>query len=114
MKKLSETEIRNSIVLYLWSKGVYAWVNNTTGVYSERLGIYTKLSKYHKIGSSDILGILDRNKVGRFLAIEVKKNKNEKPTASQAEFLKEVVKAGGVGFVAWDLKTVAKKLERYL
>ena len=114
MRALLETEIRNSILLYLWSKGIYAWANNTTGVYNNKKGRYIKLSKYHRTGASDILGIINRNKIGKFLAIEVKKNKYGIVTAGQSDFMRDIKKSGGVAFVAWDLKTVVRKMEKYI
>lgn len=54
-------------------------------------------------GISDILGIYK----GRFLAIEVKKP-GGKPSQHQKEFLDEVNRHGGIGFVARSAEEVAK------
>ena len=111
--QLTETQIRNSIINYLRFKGINCWANNTTGTYDKNRNTYITLSKYHALGASDILGIINKNGCGKFLAIEVKKSAKEKLLPNQREFIKNVNKDGGIGFVAYDVKSVAKKLDRW-
>ena len=58
-------------------------------------------------GISDILGILPG---GIFLAVECKVKKN-KPTPNQLDFMRRVVKAGGVALVAYSLDDVIDLLK---
>lgn len=105
--KITEKQIEVSILHYLKLKGIFAWKNDTTGIYSEKRGAFIKRhSKYHMTGQSDILGIF----LGRFLAIEVKKPGNY-PTANQREFMESVRKHGGIAFVARSIKDVEESLK---
>ena len=89
------------------------WANNTTGTYDKKRRVYITLSKYHALGASDILGIINKNGCGKFLAIEVKRSEKEEPTPNQRMFIKNVNNDGGIGFVACDVRSVAKQLERW-
>lgn len=60
------------------------------------------------VGVSDILGIYK----GRMLAIEVK-NKGNKPSPAQKEFLDNVNHHGGIGFVAYNLEDVIENLKKF-
>ena len=57
-------------------------------------------------GCPDVLGQL---KDGRFLGVEVKAPKG-KPTPEQTLFLAQINAAGGVGFIARDLRDVVREL----
>lgn len=104
--KPTEKEIENSILHYLQLKKIFAWKNDTTGIYSEKRGAFIKRhSKFHMTGQSDILGIFN----GQMLAIEVKR-KGNKPTPNQVEFLEKVNEQGGIGFVAYGIEDVEKYL----
>jgi len=58
-------------------------------------------------GTSDIIAVSPK---GRYIAIEVKQGSG-RPSALQLEFINEVNKRGGIGFVSWDLQTVIHKLQ---
>lgn len=92
-----EGAVLATILDYLAIRHVYVWRNNT----GRKGGI-----NFGKVGSSDILGILDD---GRFLAIEVKGPKGE-ATLEQLQFLAEIGKRGGVGFVAHSIEDVDRHL----
>ena len=110
-RALSEQEIQNSILEFLRFHKIKSWRNNSGAVYDPRGNRFRKKSKYDLNGVSDILGILPD---GRFLAIEVKKNAQARVRPSQREFLDEIVRSGGVGFVAHDLDIVERELSNYL
>jgi Holliday junction resolvase len=59
-------------------------------------------SAYTPTGVPDVLGCMK----GRFLGIEVKADKYDKPTAAQLRHLHAIQRAGGLAFVvsAWNLK----------
>jgi penicillin-binding protein-related factor A (putative recombinase) len=103
-----EKPIENEILYFLKSIGVFAWKNQTVGVFSKSRNQYLKPRNIHHIkGVSDILGLID----GRFLAIEVKSPKG-RPTPEQLEFIEKVNAQGGIAFIArssLDVKTVLLK-----
>jgi len=99
-----EKEIENSILHYLRIRNIFAWKNETIGIFSKERGTFMKKhSKFHMTGQSDILGVF----MGRFLAIEVKRPGN-KPTPNQVEFISNVNKHGGIAFVATSVEDVEK------
>ena len=99
-----ESEIQKAITDYLAARKIFCWKNHNTGVPNGRGG----LRKGGKKGVSDILGIYK----GRFLAIEVKTPKG-KTTEAQDQFLAQVVKNGGIGFVARSVDNVKELLELF-
>ena len=100
---MRESDIQKGILDYLKWVGIYAWRQNTTGVYNKKRDAYY----FHGMaGVSDIIGILPN---GRFLAIEVKRE-GKKPTDAQQEFMDNITKHGGLAFVAHDIETVEKRL----
>lgn len=107
-QKLEHTEkvIENMILNYLRFRGVFAWKNDTVGIWDQKRKVYRKKSgAFHMTGQSDILGIFEN----RFLAIEVKSKKG-KARPEQTEFLKQVNENGGIGFIARSIEDV----ENYL
>jgi len=108
---MSETEVQNSILEYLCSKDIFAWRNNSHAVFDERSGSFRSKSNPHDInGVADILSILPD---GKFLAIEVKKNKNCKASPSQKLFMENISKNNGITFLAWSVKMVEKELKKH-
>lgn len=106
---MSEKDIENLILEYLQVRGIFAFKNQSVGIYDPRTKRYRKsYNKFHINGTSDVLGILPD---GRFLAIEVK-TKKTKTRASEAQlsFIDNINKNGGVAFVAWDLDIVIERL----
>lgn len=105
----SEAQILKAIMqlLHKHPKVAKVWRQNS-GMFTKQYGNkthYIRANTAH--GMSDIMGIL---KDGRTLAIEVKSAKGI-VQAHQHEFLNDIVKAGGVAFVARSTDDVLKKLE---
>ncbi len=78
---------------------------NATGAY--RSG--TRFIRHGLIqGSADLIGwtVIERDGQahGVFTAIELKRSKNDKPTALQLNFINAVNAAGGIALVAWEVK----------
>lgn len=96
----SETSIRDGIVRWLTAYGVFAWTNDTVGIYDAKRGSFRTNRKRLK-GVADILGIRE----GRFLAIEVKRGRN-KCSEAQQYFLGRVRTEGGIGIVARCIRDV--------
>jgi hypothetical protein len=106
----SEKPIENSILDFLSSVGIFAWKNQSVGVYDKSRKVYRKSNNVHHInGVSDILGILPD---GRFLAIEVKHpSRKNTATDNQRLFIDLIEKNKGVAFIAWDLDMVIERLK---
>ena len=102
---MSENEITKSILEYLhWNK-IFAWRQNTSPIYDTVTGGYRRMPAGSLKGVSDILGCYK----GKMLAIECKTVKG-KLSKHQKEFIDNVNKAGGIGFVARNLEDVEKNL----
>lgn len=97
----TEHEIQHTILDYLNKAGHFCWRNNTGAVGS----IYKGKQRFFRFGfrgSADILGI---SKLGRMIAIEVKR-KGGKATDDQINFLENIRTRGGHAFVADCLEDV--------
>lgn len=103
VKMVSEQDIQRQITDYLKLKRIFHRKVNTVGI-KKSDGSYIPSQS---AGMSDIIGCLWG---GRFLAIEVKK-KGGKVSPLQQAFLDEVNDNGGLGFVAYSLDEVIKKLD---
>ena len=99
-----EGDIQKGILELLFWKGIFAWRNNTTGVYDPTRKSFRKSNNL--LGVSDILGILPD---GRFLAIEVK-SKVGRVSLEQTTFLENINRNGGLAFVARSISDVEKLL----
>lgn len=107
MSKQPEKAIENQILHFLFKRGIFAWKNQSVGIFDPIRKIYRRSNNpFHIKGVSDILGILPG---GRFLAIEVKA-KYGKPSPEQVLFLDKITKSGGVGFIAKSVEDVEKVL----
>ena len=107
---MREKEIENLILEYLGYRNIFAWKNNTMGVYDKNRGTYRKnMNKYAINGVADILGVLPD---GKFLAIEVKTPKG-RVSPAQINFINRINKEGGVALVARGLKEVVDALKEY-
>lgn len=103
---ISEKTIENHILIYLKSRGVFAWKNQSVGVFDPSKKIYRKSKNpFHINGTSDILGIYK----GKLLAIEVKSAKGV-VSDEQEEFINNINKFGGIAFAARSLEDVVEKL----
>jgi len=109
-----EVDIQKSILDFLSHvKHCFVWRNNNVGIYDAKRKVYRlNRSQYTPNGISDILGIYR----GKFLAIEVKRPKG-KPTKSQSVFMDNIIKCGGIAFVATsipDVKSMLFEIDRWL
>lgn len=106
--EMSEKDIENSILEYLASINVFAWKNQTVGIFDPVKKIYRRSNnRYHINGVADILGIYK----GRMLAIEVKTPTNKNgATEAQKAFINKVNKEGGIAFVATSIQNVMENL----
>lgn len=91
-------DLTRQILDYLFLQGIYAWRQNSTGLFDPRKGIYRPAAKK---GVSDILAIVPPT--GRLLAIEVKVGK-DRLRPEQEGFLRSVQDMGGLAFVARDFE----------
>lgn len=111
---MKETEIVKACLHYLKLKGVYAWRNNTVGIFSKKSGGYF----FHGLrGVADILGIVPQQcpcaLQGVLLAIEVKKPGN-RPTNDQSAFLGQIKERGGISMVVHSVDELKEELDRFL
>ncbi len=104
VKAPTETDTVRAILEWLALRRVFAWRNNTTGVYDPTRKCFRKFTGMK--GVSDILGVLPG---GRLLAIEAKK-KGGYPTPEQRAFIEAVNDAGGLAFVARSVDDVETRL----
>lgn len=101
-----EKRIETQILNFLRMNDIYAWKNESTGVYDPVRKVFRTNHNPFKIkGTSDILGIYH----GTFLAIEVKTAKTY-PTADQKLFMENIRERGGIAFVARSIDDVIKEL----
>src|SRR5262245_42259025 len=100
---MPEADLQRTILDYLAIKGNFAIRVNTQGVPLWDRSGFKGLRPSPMRGVSDILGV--QKGTGRFFAIEAK-DKYQKPTFEQLQFLEEVRKRGGIGIVAWSLEDV--------
>lgn len=108
IKNPTEKEIQNSILEWLAWQRIFAWQNDSVGIWDAEKRCYRKRrGSYVRKGVSDILGVLPG---GRSLAIEVK-SKTGKLSAEQADFLSKFNCCGGVGIVARSIDDVRRGLE---
>jgi len=106
---IAEKDVENSILEYLAYRGIFAWKNQSVGIWDAKKKIYRKSNnKYHVNGVSDILGVLPNGKV---LCIEVKSPSNRDRPKHQREFISQVSSSGGVAFFADSVKVVDTRLK---
>lgn len=120
---ITEKVIENQILTYLVNKKIFAFKNQSTGIFDPRKMTYRKSRNPHHInGTSDILGIID----GKFLAIEVKKPYISKKTMQfkyrtqdeleklasedQVKFVNKIKSLGGIAFYADSIDVVEDQL----
>lgn len=105
---IPEKDIQRTILDYLNMHGHRAMRINTQGVpiHGED-GTITGFRPSPERGVADILCCM---KGGRFLAVEVKTG-NNKPSAEQDQFLKDITDRGGIGTVVWSLDELIADLK---
>lgn len=102
-----EKQIENQILHYLSMIGVFAWKNQSTGVFDPTKKTFRKRSRFQINGVSDILCCYK----GHFVAIEVKSEKG-RLSGSQIEFIANVNANGGFAFVARSVSDVEKAFKQ--
>lgn len=114
MKTLTEKEIENQILEYLsYLPEVYAWKNQSVGVFDPVKNNFRKPSKYQLNGVSDIIGIVTQGpNQGRMIALEVKSNRGV-VSDSQKEFLNNMEKFGAIWGVVRSLDDTIELLKEY-
>lgn len=108
VKKRRETDLVRACLDYLKLRNIFAWRNNTTGVFDpvkKKFRTFTGLK-----GVSDILGILPD---GTLLAIECKMP-GGKLTPEQKAFLQNIVDRNGIIGVANSVADVAAVIDVFL
>jgi len=107
-RKVKEKDIENKILDFMNRiQGVFAWKNNTVGIYDPIKKVYRKAKGRHNInGVADILGVMD----GKFISIEVK-TKTGKQSDDQIDFEDAIKSNGGRYGVARSLSDAIKLLK---
>jgi len=102
-----EKAIENQILHFLFKKKVFAWKNQSVGIFDPIKKVYRRSNNpFHIKGVADIIGVLPD---GRFLAIEVK-SKTGKASPEQIEFIKKINFMGGKAFIARSVEDVESEL----
>lgn len=104
--KVSEKAIQNTILEYLKLKKIFAWQNDSVGIYDLQKKKF-RFNPTKMKGVADIIGIYR----SKFLAIECK-SQNGRLNENQKHFLDRVVKEGGISIVARDIKDVEEVLQK--
>ena len=116
---MKETDIQKACLEYLKLRGIFVWRNNTTGIFDSKTGQW----RFHGMrGVADILGVLPQTvnvdgqsvTFGNLLAVEVKRPGNGHVSDHQQQFLDEVNKRGGVGFVVTSVSELESKLTEFV
>jgi len=108
--KLTEKQIENSILQFLFQKKIYCWKQNTTGVYDPSKKCFRMPhSPFIISGIADIIGLTS---TGQFFAIEVKTPQRKNNLSDhQKAFIEAIVESGGIAFVATSVDDVIKNLQ---
>lgn len=110
---MSETGIVKSCIQYLRLRGIYAWRQNTAGVFNQKTGGYFFNGTR---GVADILGILpqetEHGLQGILLCVECKTAKGV-VSDSQKAFLTEIEQRGGLALVVRSVDELEAKLRDY-
>jgi hypothetical protein len=106
----AESGVLASCLALLKFRGIPAWRNNT-GCAKADYGGKSRLIRFGKVGSSDIVGILPAT--GRWLAVETKRPASPGKragalTENQRGFLEMIREAGGVAVCVSDLVDLAE------
>lgn len=104
-----ESRIKNEIMSFLKTIGVFCWVNDSVGIWDAKKKTFRKSNSPFKIkGVSDIIGLIN----GRFLAIEVK-SKAGSLTPEQRIFLAQINNEGGIAFCSRSVAQTADNLLKF-
>lgn len=102
---MSANELTKQILEYLLERNVFAWRQNTGGVFDPRTGRFRTAAKK---GISDILGILPN---GVVIAVEVKWGK-DRLSPEQEGFLACIKRQNGIAMVARTFDQFAEEFEK--
>jgi penicillin-binding protein-related factor A (putative recombinase) len=106
MFNIPEKTIENQILTWLFYKKIFAWKNQSVGVFDPKKKIYRKpKSIFHINGVSDIIGIYK----GKALFIEVKSAKG-RLRPDQIKFMAQAKQEGAICIVARSIEDVEKGL----
>ena len=125
--KRPERELTNAIIALLWAHNIPCW-RTGVGAFPAEYGGTRRFVRMGTRGMADIVGVVPVSvavpilwpspiprdprggyRFGRALAIEVK-SPTGRIRPEQLAFLQEVVRAGGIGFVARSVTDVVEKL----
>ena len=95
-----ESQLVLACLDYLNAKRIFAWRQNTVGIYDPSKQIFRKFTGLP--GVSDILGIINVGGVGRFFSCECK-IKPRKPTEDQELFMEKVTENGGYALLVYSI-----------
>ncbi len=101
-KPKPETKIVGECLKLLKLRGIFAWRNNTGGVYTKSGGFY----RFGMPGQADITGLLPD---GRRLEVEVKRP-GGKQTGIQKAFEKKIIASNGVYLLVYSASELNDKL----
>jgi len=99
-----EKDIQRQILDFLHYHKVFAWRNQTTGIFDTKRKVFR--SNQTLKGAADIFAVLNN---GRFVAIEVKRP-GGKLSLDQINFLADINKRGGLAFMADNVEVVKREL----
>lgn len=111
-KEKTEKQIEKEILDYLNKEIGFFFKHQSVGIYDPTIEKYRSKSMYDLNGVADILGLLKKDRVGRFVAIEVKKP-GEHLRMNQLGFLEKVLREGGIAFKASSVEEVKEKLHNF-
>jgi hypothetical protein len=112
MKPKTEKQIENEILDYLNKEVGFFFKHQSMGVYDANILRYRKKSAFDLNGVADILGVVTKDRLGRFVAIEVKKE-GQKLRMNQVGFIEKVLTMRGVAFMATSVEDTKKQLLKY-
>lgn len=105
-----EKEIENEILCFLNEIGIFAWKNQSVGIYDERKKCYRRPKNRHHIkGVSDIIGILPS---GRFIGIEVK-SESGRASEDQLKFITRANDRNGLCFISRSVEQTYDEIEKH-
>lgn len=104
---IPEKAIETQILTWLKYKGIFAWKNQTTGIFDPKKKVFRKShNPFHIKGVSDIIGIYK----GQPLFIEVK-SKRGVLSPEQKTFLSKAQTEGAICIVAKSIEDVEEGLK---
>lgn len=102
-----ESTVQKECLLVLSRFGVFHWRQNSGAVQTH--GHFYRMTSIK--GVSDILGILPD---GRFLAVEVKRQKGGRVSPDQKDFIRNIQQNNGIALVINDSKELEEKMKELL